>query len=257
MVRERLLREAENPDALDRLLSPGRMRPSDDLATNIIPGSVPTLGPLSGDMGILQAERQARTADNTSFDLGDADQNAARVSALRDAAPVADAMRPSEYFQQQLDHIERGTTEALERIQAGAQHLASRLGPGENPDVSGAALRTSMEAAKAEAKKARTKLYDAVDPDGSMSLVATPVRERAHELAKGIDPYDTPMSPVEARIFGQIGSLPDVAPFKSLVALDKNIYAAMSTERRASGETPTWGRLSQLKSLSSALSMMP
>jgi hypothetical protein len=247
MVGERLLREADNPDTLDRLLSPGPMRPGDDLATNIIPGSKPTLGQFSGDMGILQAERQARTADNTAFNMRDADQNAVRVSALRDAAPVADTMRPSEYFQQQLDHIERGTNEALGRIQAGAQHLASNLGPGENPEVSGAALRTAMETAKAEAKRARTKLYDAVDPDGSMSLVATPVRERAQELSKAIDPYDTPMSPVEARIFGQIGSLPDVTPFKSLVALDKNIYAAMSAERRAAGETPTWGRLSQLK----------
>jgi hypothetical protein len=247
IVRERLLREASNADALDRTLFPGPMRPGDDLDTNIIPGSNPTLGQLSGDMGILQAERQARTADNTPFNMRDADQNAVRVSALRDAAPVADTMRPSEFFQQQLDHIDQGTNEALGRIQAGAQHLASGLGPGESPETSGAALRTAMETAKAEAKTARRKLYDAVDPDGSVSLVATPVRERAEELVKGVDPLDTPLSPVEARIFGQIGSLPDVVPFKSLMSLDSNIYAAMSTERRAAGESPTWGRLSQLK----------
>ena len=136
----------------------------DDLATNIIPGSKPTLGQFSGDMGILQAERQARTADNTAFNLRDADQNAVRVSALRDAAAVADTMRPSEFFQQQLDHIDQGTNEALGRIQAGAQQLASNLGPGDSPKASGAALRTAMETAKAEATKARIDLlYRAID----------------------------------------------------------------------------------------------
>ena len=80
-----------------------------------------------------------------------------------------------------------------------------------------------------------------------MSLVATPVRERSQELLKGLDPYDSPLKPDEARIFGRVKGLPDVMPFKSLIALDKDIYAAMSAERRSAGETPTWGRLTQLK----------
>ena len=105
-------------------------------------------------MGILlQAVRQARTADDTAFNVRDADQNAVRVSALRDAAAVADTMKPSQFFQEQLDHIDQGTNEALGRIQAGAQQLASNLGPGDSPEASGAALRTAMETAKAEATK--------------------------------------------------------------------------------------------------------
>jgi len=137
MVGERLLREADNPDTLDRTLSPGPMRPGDDLVnTNVIPGSNPTLGQLS----------EARTADN-------ADQNAVRVSALRDAAR---SLRPC--------------------------------------------VRRSF------------------DPNSPVSLVAKPVRERAEELARGVDPLDTPPL-IEALIFGQVGNLPDLVPFKSLMSM--------------------------------------
>jgi hypothetical protein len=128
MVGERLLREADSPGTLDRTLSPGP--PGDDLAnTNVIPGSNATLGQLSGDVGILQAERQVRTADN-------ADQNAVRVCALRDAA----------------------------------------------------------------------------------RSLPPPVRERAEELARGVDPLDT-LPLIEALIFGQVGNLPDVVPFKSWTSM--------------------------------------
>jgi hypothetical protein len=145
MVGERLLREADNPGTWDRTLSPGA--PGDDLVnTNVIPGSNPTLGQLSGDVGILQAERQVRTADN-------ADQNAVRVSALRDAA--------------------RSLLPCVRR---------------------------------------------SFDPNSPVSLVAKPVRERAEELARGVDPLDTPPL-IEALIFGQVGNLPDVVPFKSLMSM--------------------------------------
>ena len=99
---ERLLREADNPDALDRALSPGPMRPGDDLDTSIIPGSKPTLGQFSGDMGILQAERQARTADIPRSICGTPIRArcAFLLCELRPRSPIP-CVCPSEFFQQQ------------------------------------------------------------------------------------------------------------------------------------------------------------
>jgi hypothetical protein len=244
MVGERLRSAAQDPEAFEHALFPGPRQPGGD---EIIPGSQPTTGQLTGDMGILQAEREARTADNTDFNLRATEQDAARRAALEGAAPAADTMRPSQFFQDQLAHIERGTDEALQRIQSGAQSLASRMGTGEAPETLGASMRAPLDAAYQAAKKARRDLYDAVDPDGSVTVPAKPLREQVDALHSEIDPYAAPLKADEARLFGRLGSLPDVIPFKSLNALDSDIQAAMTAERRAAGETPTWGRLSRLK----------
>lgn len=244
MVREKLQDSAQDPAAFEHSLFPGPRKPGSD---EIIPGSQPTLGQHTGDMGILEAERKAATSDNPDFLNRAAEQNSARRAALEKTAPDADVMRPSKFFQDQLETIERGANDAVGRIEAGAQHLAGKLGPGETPEAIGSAIRTPIKSVYDQARKARNALYAAVDPDGKVTVVATPLRDRGQELIKGMDPYDTPLSSEESRIFGRIKSLPDVVSFKSLNALDKDIYAVMSAERRSAGETPTWGRLSQLK----------
>lgn len=252
MVRDRLLQSAENPESFENALFPGPRRPGGD---ELVPGSEPTTGQLTGDMGILQAERRAQTEDNTPFNMRATDQDVARRGALEDLSPAdADVMRPSQFFQDQLNLVERGANQAVDRIRSGAQELAERVGQGSGPEAQGASIRNPIRAIYEEAKQARRRLYDAVDPDGSINLVAAPVRERADELAKSLDPLGAPMSGEESRIFAKVRALPDVIPFKSLIALDSDIYAVMSAERRAAGETPVWGRLSQLKkSVSNAI----
>lgn len=244
MVGERLLAQAQNPTEFEHALFPGPRRPDTD---EIIPGSQPTTGQLTGDIGILQAERQARTADNTPFNMLDAEQNAARNAALRDLAPDADTMRPSQMLQGHLDGIEQAGTAAVDRIRNGAQELASRLGPGATPEAIGATIRDAIETTRKEAAAARSALYRAVDPDGSLALVTTPVREQAQTILKGLDQYSAPLSADEARLIGKSRNMPDVMSFKSLLEFDKDITASMAAERRTAGETPTWNRLRQLK----------
>lgn len=55
-------------------------------ATELVPGSLPTAGQVSGNGGIAAMERSARAIDPASYATRDLDQNAARVAALRGIA---------------------------------------------------------------------------------------------------------------------------------------------------------------------------
>jgi len=245
-VGARLRAEANDPAAMEQALFPGPRQPGGD---EIIPGSQPTTGELTGDRGILEAQRRAVTEDGTPFNE-QRDQGAiARQEALAGLAPDADVMKPGRLFETQRAQIEQGAESALARMEQGAQELASRaLGPGETPEARGAAIRSAMEAVKAEAKQANRRLYDAVDPDGSVNLVATPIRETADTIRKSVGDYAAPVSDVEKAIYDRARSMPDVVPFKSMMDFDQYVTAAMKQERLSAGETPVWGRLSQMKS---------
>jgi len=241
---EELINAAQNPEAVYEGLWPAQgprnLEP--------VPGSRPTTGQLTGDMGLLQAERQARTADNTSFNDLEAQQNAARRAALTGIAPQgADVMRPSQLFQQQKEATTAAMDAAHMRIQDHAVNLVRGFGDTVPAEQIGSQLRTAIENVRGEEKKAVSKLYRAVDPNGKLSMVAVPLREGAQEIAGRVDPYGAPMSADEQRIFGKTQALPDVMPFKSIMELDKDVTDAMRRERMTSGESATWARLSQLK----------
>jgi hypothetical protein len=244
MVGQALLDAAENPQTLEHKLFPGPRQPNSD---EIIPGSVPTTGQLTGDMGILRAEGEARRDNNTSFNQRDAEQNTARRGALEKVAPNGDAMTVPQTFKSHLDTIDSATQQAVDHLERASQQGGQLLGPGSTPEANGAAIRQAMEAVKADAKAARSALYKAVDPDDTLALVSSPVRDAAERIAKNVDPFGRPLSGDEARIFSTAAQIPDTMKFNSLHAFEQDVTAAMSEERRAKGETPTYARLSQLK----------
>lgn len=241
MVAEQLRSAAANPQAAEVALN----QPN----PQIIPGSQPTLGQLTGDVGILQAERQARTLNNTGFNLREGEQNQARLEALRSAAPAnADTMKPSEAFQSHLANIDQATDVAVDQLGSRAQDLAAQLGPGRTPEDVGTAIRGGIETIRGEAKAAKNALYDAIDPDGSLNVVAAPLRDKFNKIRSGINEMEARPTGEEAQLYKLANTISNVIPFKSLQAIDSRITAAMSAERRVSGETPVWRRLAQMKS---------
>jgi hypothetical protein len=244
MAGEQLLSAAQNPQAVKESLFPSQ-GPA-NLET--IKGSRPTTGQMTGDMGLLQAERQAKTSDNTSFNDLEAQQNAARRAALEGVAPQgADVMKPSQVFKEQKDALDQSMDAAHQRLQDHAAQLAGTIGDTVPAEQIGSQLRTALEDVRGQEKKAVSKLYQAVDPDGTMTMVATPLRQGAEGIASRVDPYGSPMSGDEQRIFGKTTQLPDVMPFKSIMELDKDVTDAMRRERMTGGESASWARLSQLK----------
>lgn len=213
----------------------------------IVPGSKPTLGQLTGDIGFLEAERAARTTDTEPYNVLEAEQNAARRQALQAIpTPDAEAMKVTELVTNQARALEQGLERAETQLQLDAVRKAEALGEKMAPEELGETLRRSIESVRDEVKTQVSDLYKAVDPEGTISLVVRPVREDITDIVSKIDPYGSPINENEARIYGKIAEMPDVLPFKSLVELDKDITQSMK-EAGIAGQGISRGRLIEAK----------
>lgn len=140
--------------------------------------------------------------------------------------------------------------EVFPQVQAATADAASQvsaLGGAGTVEDAGAALRAPYQAATEALRQQRNGLYDAVDPDGKLNAVFSPVKDATEGFYAKQSGMAKGPTGEEAAIKSKIEKAPDVIPFNDLRALDSRITAAMSEERRASGETPMWGRLKQLK----------
>lgn len=259
--------------------------PSDVLATEnrqIIPGSHGTAYQVFGDPGVGGLER-AVAAGSQDFRTRAAEQNKAQVAQLQGIQPegspeaLAGALRGRlNQLDQLADQYVGMRTQAAQEAAGGlggnqspefygsqiagqitpqlnaarseAAGQVSALGGQGRPEDYGAAMRGTADAGELQAVAHRRALYQAVDPDNSLNLVAAPAKDAASQMAAGIDPLAKQPSGEEASILHDMQNMPDVAKFSSMQALDSRITAAMATERRTAGKSPVWGRLSQLKS---------
>ena len=189
------------------------------------------------------ADRQqagADFADQTRAGL--ADRTAERVQGAADDKAQAQTDRDDAHAQ-----LVQGFADARDRQLQVAQGAAAPLGEPVNAEDIGSTLRGAVEQVRSGAKDLHRDLYKAVDPDGTLALVATPVGDRAGAIMDGLKANGAELSPAEAPLFRRAAALPDVATYGTLHALDTDLSAAMSTERRTAGETSAWARLSQLK----------
>ncbi len=179
-------------------------------------------------------------ADGTRAGL--ADRTADRVQGAADDKAQAQSDRDDAHAQ-----LVQGFADARDRQLGAAQDAAAPLGEPVNAEDIGSTLRGAVEQVRAGAKDLHRDLYKAVDPDGTLALVATPVGDKAGAIMDGLKANGAELSPAEAPLFRRAAALPDVATYGTLHALDTDLSAAMSTERRTAGETSSWARLSQLK----------
>ena len=189
------------------------------------------------------ADRQQAGADFADQQRSDlASRTADRVQAAADDASQAQASRDDAHAR-----LVQGFADARAQQLQTAQDHAALLGEPVNAEDLGSTLRGAVEAVRSDAKGLHRDLYKAVDPDGTLALVATPVADRASSIVEGLKANGAELTPVEAPLFRRAAALPDVATYGTLHALDTDVGAAMSAERRTAGESPAWARLTQLK----------
>ncbi len=239
---QRLLASTSNPQ---KAIADSAFQPQE-----IVPGSKPTTGELTGDTGLLQAQKAA-AAENPEFraDLLDRQgaQNVGQRRAIDAMAPVeADKMAPSRLLQQHLDDLESNGQAAVNRLSQGADALNSRIPGSVDPDVSGAQLRHAVSTVGDEVRQAKNRLYDAVDPDGTLAVVTSKAASAAKDLKKSIDPAVSIPSPFLSPIIDMVANLREVTPFKKLISLDQTISSKMSEASRA-GDNVGHAQLVQLK----------
>lgn len=236
----RLATTASDPAALRASVAGG--------AQEIVPGSKPTLFQQSGDLGIGAAEKAASNTSEgkTALAARAATQNQARVSALGGIQSNADPAAVSQFVTGKLNDIDVQTQGALDAATHAAQAKTGAMGGDASPEAQGAALRQSLADAHESARQQTSALYQAVDPDGTLTGNVQATKAAAKDVLSQMQPTSAPMEGQEAQAFKAAAAMPDVAPLKTLTELRSNVGAQMASELRNSGATPAYARLSRL-----------
>lgn len=240
---EQLRGYATNPDKFtDSVLN----RPDKD---RILPDSPLTTGQAHGDAGVLEAERQFRADDDFKHRINaqEAEQNDARVKALRDIP--SDAASSSELvrsIEERHNAITERYNQAEEKLRADAERKAAELGDQADPMEIGAKLREEIQTVRAKEQAEISKIYDAVDPNGDLRLLTSPIQEGLGEIESRENRF-TKYTKEAQELIDEAKEIPEVMSLKDLRGLDTRLSGVMSAERRAAGETESWSVLKVLK----------
>lgn len=238
---EKLLNQATSPE---EAIAAGAAGPRPDAF------GPETLGEASGDVGLLQAQKVARTT-SPKFAAAmldrEAQQNASRLGAIQGMAPeAADVMKPSAVLAQHNANIDAAEQAAIKGLQNNADTIHASMPEGTAPEETGSAIRSLQQEVANAARDTRSDLYKAVDPDGRLSVVTTNAAQAAKDLQSTIDPSVTLASPHADPVINMVANLSDVTPYSKLIELDKTITAKMAEANR-SGDYVGNGQLRQMK----------
>src|SRR6185437_4235147 len=112
---QRLASAASDVGAVKGALDQGAAHP-------LVPGSNPTLGQATGDMGLLGLERGQATRNPTPFLERRAEQNAARVNALDNTAPAgSQSSAVTDYIGKLRDNEDQNTAAMIQSAQDAAR----------------------------------------------------------------------------------------------------------------------------------------
>ncbi len=230
--------DAAAQDAVDRLTAAH----ADAVASRTAAGQSFANGQ-NADLAQRMSDRTQAGADLAGQARADLTQRTAdRTQAAADQRSQVQAARDTAHAQ-----LVQSFADAHDRQLGAAQTAAAPLGDPANMNDLGATLRGAVEEVRSGAQGLHRNLYNSVDPDGTLALVASPVQARASDIVDQVKADGSELGAAETGLFRRAAALPDVASYRALHALDKDVGAAMSTERRTAGETPSWARLSQLK----------
>ena len=216
----------------------------------LVPGSQPTTFQLTQDPRLGQYERGAArsgTDASAQFTTRATQQNDARVAALRGVAPDGDPAAVATQAKA-LDPTQPGAA-AVAQAQTGASAATDALGgnlPAGSDGIVGTALRAPIAAANAAAKTEEGALWRAVDPNGTVGVSMTPIRQRAQDIVKGESPNAAPMAGAERQIFDTATQLPPVQSFRDLSALRQTITDTIRAARPDPARAQEVRRLSML-----------
>ncbi|MDI4655522.1 hypothetical protein [Xanthobacter autotrophicus] len=214
---------------------------------NLVAGSEPTTFQLTGDMGLGVLERASDSRFPAAFLERQADQNAARVGALRGIQPQGAPEQVVTALRQNLAALDEATGQAVTGATNAAREAAGRLGGEGTPEGYGTGIRQNIMDARGVAKERERALWQAVDPNGDLNLHGTGTREAARSIVKGLEKSAAPLAGEEAATIGTALQYPDVVPFREMTALRSRVSEALRQELSTNGQTRVYSRLSQLR----------
>ena len=222
----------------------------ENIPPDLVAGSKPTTFQLTGDMGLGSLERSMQTKYPDAFMQRRADQNTARVDALRGIQPEGAPERVAQTIKDSLNRLEQDAARSIARARQNAVNEAQgSFGIWSPPEQFGMSMRSAVRAAEDAARAQERQLWSAVDPDGTLTVSAGNTSRAAGEIGGAIRPTEKPMSAEQMAIFNVARDLGnDAVAFADVSALRSRISAEMRREMMENGRSPAYARLSQLRS---------
>ena len=244
-----------DPAAASQALRDAQAQRSPGMATGEnIPGSRPTTGQITGDLGQLDLERQLQTADPATHAARMAGQRAAQSNALANVTAgspetVADMITKRLQDIDAKHEMDVGLRQqehelATQRLTEQAQTAAGRVARRGEPEALGEAARKPLAESMAKAKEREQRLWQAIQAD-KIGIWTNQVAARARDVGRKMG-LQKPMSGEERAIFDAAGSLPRWTKLSDVTDLSSRIKAEMRNERFTNGNTPALKRMTQL-----------
>jgi hypothetical protein len=218
----------------------------------IVPGSKPTSGQQTGDMGLLALEKKVELQNPEPFNVRRGEQNTARTGAIagvqKEGAPEA----VSAALRTRLAAIDKEATDKIAGLATTARKAGDDLGGMDTPEGYGSKLREAVRTARDAAKTQERSLWAAVDPGDKMALPVTATRDVAKKIRAELPRTNqgelvASLEPVEARLLSIANGMDDVEKFATLSGLRHEVSDALADELSARGQTQTYRRLSMLR----------
>lgn len=219
-------------------------------ADEIVPGSRPTAFQATGDIGLGSLERAlARGDDEFKRKLIERieKQNEARVSALDAIQDSGNPALVADFFRGRMRELEDTASELYSVAEKRAKGDYEGLGERPAGEI-GEQARTAIESEFKRLNTEANKLWNSIDPDGTLVVGTKPLVDSAAKIYGAISPEEMlSVSAKEKALAGIIGSYEGAIPFKRFKDLRSEISAAMR-EAKMTGQGTTYGRLSRLRS---------
>ncbi len=236
---------ASDPDAVRQALATPTV--------TSLPNSPATTYQVTGDQGLGSLERGVSQKDPAPFIDIRNQQNAARVGALSNMTPAAaNPADVGQAFRQQLATLDAAHQAATDQARAGVDAAMTRLGgDAQGTDAAsaqqqyGQQLRGQLDAANQAAKTREGALWNAVDPDGTLTVDASPIQAAAHQVMRQHGQFATPLSGTENDILNLGVNVPEPMRFSDVKDYRSQITDAIS-QARQNGDNQTVRRLSQV-----------
>lgn len=220
----------------------------DNQPRNIVSGSEPTTFQLTGDQGLGTLERAVAAKNPDMFQQLRGEQNAARLDALSDIQSAGHPEAVSTYFRNQLDDLDKSTQALHEAAETQARNAASGVGGGDAATL-GEQARSAIQNQLDDMRTQERSLWKAVDPEGNLITVASPIKQAATRIYSDLGPEgELGLAPIEKNIAGVIEGYGQTLPLQRLINLRSAVSQAMRDVRSPlQANQPAYARLTQLR----------
>lgn len=221
----------------------------DSAPSEIVPGSKPTTFQQTGDLGLGGLERGIAAQNPEMFAARRAEQNSARLDALDNIQADGHPEAVADTFRQQMADIDQQTQSAYDRAQQQSSDAVDTVGAPAASDTVGTQARTALQTQLDASKAQESALWKAVDPDNSLTVLASPVKRAVQSIYGDISPeLATGLSPAETKLAEVVNSYGPTLPFSRLTDLRSVVSEAMRAAKSPlQPNAMAYGRLAQLR----------